>query len=329
MAHPIESTCFLIKTASFIVAGTVGEQTITLAEDLDMIPKAVLFYLGGGEVEDSVHADAMFGVGAAAPDGQWAFATFADDSSATIVVKRFAIDNGCLIIGDNTGIIAEAEFVAFVENGVTINWTQVSGDAHKGFAVFFMGNTLSVACGTVENPTTLGTIIADLGFSPELIYGVSTFSEFGIDDERYGISQGFWFDGQQFCEQSFAGSDGGTVIVDSEAGAKLRAHYSLSKTDRIAIDALDGDLASPLRGGYKIVDVVQDSFKVQAMNALSSTKDFAYMAFSFMGQARFTRTLWDLSNLPSGDYTKFHSNTEIEIIEALFLLPRSKLCRHL
>jgi hypothetical protein len=287
-------------------------------------PVAALFYLGGAASEDAATSDINVGLGATDGESQWAFATFANDGGSTMVLQRFAVKDGCIIITDGADITAQAHFVDFIEDGIRIHWDLVSGSGHKGFVVFFSGPTMQAKAGVVESPEQTGRKLEDIGFRSELILAASTFLQFAHSENRFGISTGFYFTGDDTAKRAmvgYAGVDGDSTSVNSDAGAINRKHLTKDTEKIVLADVLDGAPSSPLRASYDISLITGNGFTVTALNSLAAVKDLGYLALNFKGRARLTRTLWDLSNKEDGTYTQVHGSTHIENLEAVFAFP--------
>ena len=313
--------CFKIRTVDFEVPAATGTQFITASDLEGVLPKAALICLSGVSAEDTNTADIRVGIGAADTSAQWAFATIAKDGVTTINTKRFAQSDACALLCSDTAITHKAAFVNFVPNGIEINWSMVAAGA--GFVILFTGQSLSAKVGTIIEPERDPGDDIDVGFGPDLVYVATNFLKFAASDDRFGISQG-WFspsqDDFQSADSPYAGKDGESTLLGTDAGAINRKHFTYSSVGQVATDALSGDLAASQRGGLLLESVV-DGFKATAMNGLSALKDYGYLALSFGKRARITRVRWDMSAQGDGSHIEYHNNGEMEVIEALILMP--------
>lgn len=171
---------------------STGNQDITTADLGGDTPKAVVFIvtLHGGTLGTEV---AQFGMGmgmAISATERYSWTLRSQDSVGTSWTKRAnRSDACCLLMTSNTGVPNpnyEADFVAFISNGVRINWSAVDSGANCSVtAIFFAGADLAVDWVTFSPNATedAATAITSLDFEANVLFTMSALQGLGTDDD--------------------------------------------------------------------------------------------------------------------------------------------------
>lgn len=207
-AETAEIICAVTRAAAPTV---LGEQTITTPDLGGLTPKAVLI-IANYAIADAVAA-AHNGTSIGVADGtrQWVATSNTEDAVAAMDVNQRNNDGICVLINvAGTAVtLASATFSAFVENGVTLDWTNVDA-AYLVTYVFFAGADLSVYADDVSLGNAVDNVIdiAAPAFEPDLVIA-TVLDQQPIDTGGGRVRHAF----------GFISNDGAGGIVQTCAGA--------------------------------------------------------------------------------------------------------------
>lgn len=314
----IAKECFQIEVAPFEASDTVGSQTIELASLGDQVPKAALFMFSRATAEDTLIADAMVIMGVTDGIKSFSMNAYSADNQTAIANSRTMTED--VVLQDISGANV-AQFVEFVPGGVTINWTtRDATDGYKCFVVFFCGTTLSAEVGIVETPTVDAQKVP-VAFPPELVWAMSSMDAFGASAGGFAFAQGWWFNDESHGIAPNGGKNGTAAATAGTTAATDRHHSTNYSSSYVLAEYESGDDATAVKLGFQITEAGAESFSVKAANANSTLRDFGFLALNFSGRARFARVLWDMSGKDNGNFAQFHGDDELEVMEAVFLVP--------
>jgi hypothetical protein len=154
----------------------LGTQDITIASF--GTPKAAMFILSYSITDGTAAADAALSIGAATGTAnEWCYHWNSEDGQGTTDVHAEIVSTRCVLIntpGTSTSD-GEAEFSAWITDGVRINWTTAAGSAWLLTVVLFGGADLSAHANNVGlgNTVDLETNITAPGFEPRLVIAVA------------------------------------------------------------------------------------------------------------------------------------------------------------
>lgn len=165
---------------------STGNQTFTItwADGGNHTPTAVLFLASNATTEGTAVDHFSNTVGAAeSTTKRWATANFSESGLASSNAVSYSSDASCIaIFGSSDTIDAEADFVSFGENQVTINWTNAPSSAYLIYIMAFTG-TEAVDVATFNPSTSAGSInVTGLGTSANVVIGSMTGSSFGFTE---------------------------------------------------------------------------------------------------------------------------------------------------
>lgn len=239
----------------FTLNTSTGTQDITGSLD-SLTPKAVLFFLSRATSNGSAAADATVCIGAATgASNEWSFLGDSEDNSASEDTRCITSSGVCLMI-NNSGtatILMDAEFSAFITNGVRINITTSDAVAYKGTAIFFAGDDLTAYAdnAALGDTTDLETNITAPGFEPELVFAAAC-NDTGIDADSAKMRISFGaahYDGMtitQRCIASFADNGASEGTPETE----LRNDSGIAGPSSIA---WQGEFANFDSSGFSVI----------------------------------------------------------------------------
>jgi hypothetical protein len=148
---------------------STGNQDITTTDLGGETPKACLFLYSRASANGTVTADAGASFGMTDGVNQCAFAMWAQNGATSVgVATKIGTSAACIVALKATSAIhSAAAFVAFIANGVTVNWTVAAADGWLVTALFFSGSDWTVACGT--SAISFAGVTTALGFTPDCV----------------------------------------------------------------------------------------------------------------------------------------------------------------
>jgi hypothetical protein len=258
---------------------TTGNQDITTTDLGGNTPQAAFFILTGATADETETVDARMGFGAATSTTErWAVCVTSESVAAKSDTRRRMLTDECIAL-QTVGVAmdCEADFVAFITNGVRINWGDAPAAAYLLTVIFFYGSALSAKADTfqmtgAENSTVDVTTI---GFQPDLLLTAShAYSALDVNvNQSYNSHGVVYYDGvstyTQHCT-AFRGSDNtaasqlsiqlvtnrgigfvdgsGALILSGEFGSFDSSGFSCTLRDGAGVDEYVGVLAIALEG---------------------------------------------------------------------------------
>lgn len=165
----------VIATTRVACAVAPGNQDITTVDLGGLAPKAAQFILTHATSDGVPATNAVFSYGAATGVAErWTFSIWSQDNVGLSNSGRLFRTDACIVKTDGTnGVIeAQADFVAFIANGVRINWSNAPASAFLLTVIFYAGTDLSVKASTFQASGILnGTVdINTVGFEPDVLH---------------------------------------------------------------------------------------------------------------------------------------------------------------
>lgn len=162
-----------IASQTFVVSGT-GNKDLTIP-GLGWTPKAVRFVVTTNTADGAWASALGFGLGATDGTSQWAHAIVSRSGVAGSDSGRRGINDGCILLiqtmSAHGGAVGhEANFVAWIADGVRLNFITNAGSGCTVTATFFGGVDLSAAAGVATVVTGGGAATVTPGF--ELKFGI-------------------------------------------------------------------------------------------------------------------------------------------------------------
>lgn len=259
--------------------GSAGSQSITTDDLGGLIPKAVIF-IATRCITDAVAAShTQFSFGAATgPANEWCLTANSEDGQTTSDAEHETTDTGCILftIPGTATDIAKADFTEFIENGCTLNWSNVDA-AFLITAVFFAGADLSAHANTIDpgNIVNQETDVVDPGFEPDIVIA-SVIGSTSINSSGSSFIHSVGFcsnDGeggvvQRCAAQAFASGQGTTVS------------NAYSRNDCTVFTPFGGG-APDWRGSFGSFDT--DGFTVTTLDNGGNNAGLGYLALNFGG----------------------------------------------
>jgi hypothetical protein len=154
---------------NFQLPSATGNFDITTTKCQGVTPKAVLFFLCSGEVNEVAHntngENGFYCFGAADGTNEWS--VYGATVQGTNNDGRGYSDTKCLFMGASN---IAATFDSFIQNGVRISIDTLAATEYlkRGFAVFLGGVDVEVAAGIVDNPDV--SKYTNVGFEPDAVF---------------------------------------------------------------------------------------------------------------------------------------------------------------
>jgi hypothetical protein len=174
----------------------LGFQDIT-ASNLDgLIPEAALVIMTNALTDGTPATHAIFCYGAATHPGyQWATCATSESAVGTTDVSRIGKDGSLIVRLDpgSTAIADEAEFFAFISEGIRIDWTNAPASAYLITVVFFAGEDVSKLAHIFEPSNSLnGTVDVQTPlFEPDVLLTECPGTSFsGTGGSAHAVSLG-------------------------------------------------------------------------------------------------------------------------------------------
>jgi len=152
-----------------------GNQDITTTKLRGQIPKAAMFVLTYAITDGTVANHAVFSVGAAtAVAEQWVVSVMSENNVGTTESRRRGATDECVMILNPAGagaIDGEAAFVAFIADGVRINWGNAPSAAFLLEVTLIAGRSVTAKA----SKFTLGNVniavdVNTVGFEPDVLF---------------------------------------------------------------------------------------------------------------------------------------------------------------
>lgn len=151
-------------------------------------PVAAMFIISRASVTDTVTAAASMAIGFTDGTRNVSTGVRAEDNVATTdTSKRYMTDKAIFLISPTDGTVeGEANFNAWVTDGVELNWTTAPGTGWLVTAILFGGTGITNAYTAhgVSSASIGGTVdVTAPGFQPDVVIVVSPVGSFTVDTE--------------------------------------------------------------------------------------------------------------------------------------------------
>lgn len=159
-----------IQVTTFTAPASTGTKDVTIAGF--GTPDAVMFIFGRGSTEDSLVANAALGYGFTdLGTTDVSLATGSLDNTGTTDTWRHWQSNKCITMRSGGGGSEDyaAAFSATATDGLTLNFTSVTGNEELITAIFFGGADLDLALGTADIQSAETSGVSVLGFEPDVV----------------------------------------------------------------------------------------------------------------------------------------------------------------
>ncbi len=232
-------------------------------------PKAALFIVTNATA-DNIRADhAILGMGAT--DGSTSLAVSGRNEDAALTSRaNKARGTGDVIYFLNTGadtLDGEAQFSAWITDGVRISWSNLPTNAVLVTVILFAGEDLSAKVGSVTSSATIGNSVAvtGVGFQPHQLIGFGgqgTFDDSITDHSR--LQFGICDNGGSIVQMGYSieGRDG---VADANVCASAWSETYWMR--RVQSDALG---SVELQGAMEVTAFDADGFTVTTRLVASS-----------------------------------------------------------
>lgn len=278
-----------VGLASFDATTSTGTQDITVAGF--GTAKAALFFWTS-LVSKTVVADrTSIGVGFLDGTNNGCDLVQSLDASPTTGTNREESATKCVV--RSASFAGEAEFSAFITDGVRIVWTEAAGAASHMACLLFGGADVSAAVGAVDQDDS----VSGLGFDPELIFFTCTGQPTAGALSESLFSIGAAFDGSSI-EQGAYGQNDKTGVGTTVRTAKIYADHvgtqvlNGTETWRNQVQSFDTGgftMAASAAGTdiltYCALNLGGLSCKIALIDSATATGDEAYTGFGFQPQA--------------------------------------------
>lgn len=177
-----------------------GNQDITTEALGDTTPKAALFLISNAVTDGSAVDHHIFSIGAATgTSNRWSTGTSDQTGVGTTNSDHRGMTDQCIHIQlpGSHSIDGEADFVAFINNGVRINWDVAPDSAYLLTVVFFGGDDVEAYAGTWTGTSVDNSVdVTAPGFEPDLVICASHYHEFDdLGHSDNSMSFGFCHNG--------------------------------------------------------------------------------------------------------------------------------------
>jgi hypothetical protein len=261
-------------------AGT-GNQDITTTDLGGETPGAVIFVVTQG-VTDATAADhATIGFGAAtATTERWACCSTSEHGQAAVDTRRRAMTDECMlkVAPSGSNVEIEADFVAFIADGVRINIAvQGTGTQYLLTALFFEDASLNAFAGTYAPGTSVDASVdvTAPGFEPDLLLLATHGIAFGdsVNAAFHSMSLGFAVND---------GADTQRCIAQAEDDpAAAGAPVARLSTSHAAMELVE--TTGAINWASEIDDYDANGFSSILRIATAGTADVGYLALAFGG----------------------------------------------
>lgn len=198
-----------IATTRVALNTVTGNQTITTPDLGGLTPKAAIFIVTFAVTDGAAAAHNVLSFGAATgAANEWVRSVNDENAQDTTDTHRIQSNTRCIQVHTPGGaaVDGEAEFFAFVADGVTINITNAFAAAYLLEVIFFAGTDVSAHANTATLNATVdvATDITDPGFPVELVIAAHTPAQTTEIDNTGGLSMslGFIHNGTSITQES-------------------------------------------------------------------------------------------------------------------------------
>jgi len=261
-----------------------GNQFITAPGLSDLTPKAAYFIVVDAVEDGTASAGAVLGIGAATgAANRWSVSWSAQDNVGTTNTNRRATTDECVlkILNNSGNVDGEADFVAFIPNGIQINWGNAPASAFLMIVVLFAGTDLNAQAATFTMAAAQDATvdINTVGFEPDVLLTAghgnpfndtayaTSFVSYGLVLNKTPVEQ------YAICNQSADGQ--GTTRI----GGRITDDYGISWNSSTTGNPL-------LAGEFGTFDAQGFSCTTR-LAAAGSSEEVGFLALSFGGVVSF------------------------------------------
>ena len=263
---------------------STGNQSITTSDLGGIVPSAALFICNRSIVNNTSRSEATVCIGAATSTTQrWAMFSTSQDALANTNVTRRGMTDQCIAIPFAGGTIdGEADFVSFITNGVTINWTNAPGNAYLVTVVLF-ANISGAYAGTFAPGTSVGSAVdvTAPNFQPDVVFLAATGDTF--NDTGTSAHSPSW--GWAIRD----GSNSQRCILQSEADGVAVGTPRAYLSTAYGVANLDPSTNNLLWAG-EIGSFDSQGFSCTLRVGSAGTDDVGYLAINLNGASVWTGT---------------------------------------
>lgn len=266
-----------VDIVQFTLNTSTGTQDITGSLG-GLTPKAALFFVTRATANGTPASDAAMSYGAATgASNEWVFQFNSEDGQTDTDTRKISSSSRCILltIPGAATIDMDAEFSAWITNGIRINITTSDAVAYKGTVVLFAGSDLQAHANNVSLGDTvdLETNITAPGFEPKLIFPCAN-PNLVIDNTA------------STAEISFG-------IVHNGVSLTQRGHSFMERNAQVS-----GNVRGMVRNDYGVFEIGSDGtldwggefanfdasgFSVISRNAGANNTTLGYLALDFGG----------------------------------------------
>jgi hypothetical protein len=269
------------------VAATVDTapytQDITTPDLGELFPKGALIIVTKATVDGTAVDDAVFSWGAATgAANEWVTSFTSDHNLATSNSYNVWDSSKCIkLLNPTDGTIdGEAEFSAWITNGIRINWTNAPAAAYLITVVLVAGTDLLVHAnnsGDLDNILNHETDITAPGFTPDIIITGMTKGTGGQEGSSRGSG---WFG------HGFVHFDGDSTITQRGLGICWRDGRNTTTNNMFMRDdagCVWANLGNNVDFWLEFSDFDANGFSVTTRNDGGNNQVMNYLALSFGG----------------------------------------------
>ena len=215
-----------VAIAQAALRTSTGTQNITTPDLGGLTPKGVLFYLSRATANDTTTNTATISYGAATGTAnEWVIAANSENNVSTTDAVHHARNDACMLVsnpGSGT-IVMQAEFSAFISDGVTINVVTSDGVAYLINAVFFAGTDVTAHADDVQivNTVDTATVITSPSFNPDFLFVGDTSQTMSTTSGDAEPVFGFVHNGDTITQHSYLFMD-----VNGQAATDVKCYLS-------------------------------------------------------------------------------------------------------
>jgi hypothetical protein len=258
--EPAGSADVFMQIARAAANTTTGNQDFTTTNLGGATPVAALIVLTNATANDTATTHIVYGMGATDGTRQWAWGLSGEYNDATYarthLSTRSASDACAMLVNPDTeAVLAEASFVAFIENGVRLNWVTAPPAGYLVACYLWAGSTVQAYAGTFQ-PSATQNAAVDItapGFQPQVV--ITGSNNYNFDDATHSTSS-------TDCDISYGLVANGASVMQGCYGAW---HSDYASTSYVR-GALSNAYAHVYRNGWALQF---GSFDAQGFSATS------------------------------------------------------------
>lgn len=253
---------------------STGTQDITISGF--GTPKAAIFTITKATANDTVTSDAAIGIGLTDGTTQYAMSVISQHGVGTTVAKRrFEIDECVLIIDIAGNVDGEANFTAWITDGVQITWGNAPADAYLLTVTFIGGTDLSSEVNIVDpgNTANAVTTVSGMSFAPQGVLFIGHGSQPAATTDNNSVITY----GMAAKNSDGVVSNGGTIFSSSAQAAAVCS-------SRIAPGRIVSNTSGVFNYDILFNELTSDGFIIETPVA-SGNRDIGTLALAINGGA--------------------------------------------